>query len=238
VVGKDGLNTLPFTTLRLECGAPWFWEDHVARLRETAVVLGLPLPSPGDLYAALPRTIGGTSRVRLTILRDGSIQTEITPYEPPTEAWRLKSVPIEADPDLACYKTTSRVWFDAARELLGEEDDALLVLAGGHDVAGSKVLETTIANLFFEIGGEIVTPAASAPLLPGIARARLLTCEPRIEERVLIGADVVRATACCVTNALMGVHPVETIDGGQTLDSDELARELMDRLRSTMQESV
>ena len=61
-------------------------------------------------------------------------------------------MPVEPDPYIVRYKTTSRAWYDAALELLGDEDDALLVLAGGHDVAGSKLLETTIANLFFRIG--------------------------------------------------------------------------------------
>jgi len=136
------------------------------------------------------------------------------------------------------FKTTSRVWYDAARDLLESEDDALLVLAGGQDVANPTVLETTIANLFFEIDGEIVTPASSAPFLPGIARARLLAGPNPVRELVLTQADARRASACCVTNALFGVHPVEAVTGWNSLDSHELARDLMDRLRSSMQESV
>ena len=222
----------------MENGAPWFWEDHEARLRETAAALGYRLPEPADLYAALPKAVGGTQKVRLTLDPDGAVQREMEPYESPQEPWSLRPVPIEPDPDIVRYKTTSRLWYDAARQLLAGEDDALLVLTRGHDGSDPLVLETTIANLFFEIDGEIVTPAESAPFLPGIARARILAAPFPAHERELTQVDVARASACCATNAVFGVHPVKAITGWNSFDSDDLARELMDRLRSSMQESV
>jgi branched-subunit amino acid aminotransferase/4-amino-4-deoxychorismate lyase len=228
----------PFTTVRVEAGVPWFWEDHVARLRETALALGFPLPTPTDLFGALPRAVGGALRVRITLTPDGGIETDIQPYEPPTEPWTLKRVPIDPDPDIVRFKTTSRSWYDAARDRLDAEDDALLVLAKGQAVAGSLLLETTVANLFFRIDGRVVTPAASAPLLPGIARARLLNGAPAAEEAVLTDADAGLASGCCVTNALLGAHPVGAIDGREMVESDRLARDLIDRLRSSLQESV
>jgi len=232
------VKALPFTTLRIERGMPWFWDDHVLRLRETAAALGFQVPSPVDLYVSLPRAVGGTLRVRITLEANGAIRTDAEPYESPTEPWTLKTVPIEADPDIVKFKTTARPWYDAARELLATEDDAMLVLPGGHDASDPTVLETTIANLFFRIDGEIVTPAASAPLLPGIARARLLNHVPGAREAELAQSDARRATACCATNALFGVHPVGAVGDWKPYDSSELARELMDRLRSSMQESV
>ena len=115
---------------------------------------------------------------------------------------------------------------------------ALLVYSGGQDPAIEPVLETTVANIFFEIDGEIVTPSAEAPLLPGIARARVLDALDGARETELTASDVRSATACCVTNALLGAHPVGTIEGWGAYDSEQLARRLMDVLRSSSQESV
>ena len=113
------------------------------------------------------------------------------------------------------------LWSDAA----ASEDDALLV---HHD---GQVLETTVANLFFAIGDEIVTPPETRPLLPGIARRRILDgCESAVE-RDLDENDVRRATACCVSNAVLGVHPVEAVLGWASYSSLELARQLKDALR-------
>ena len=232
------MRPLPFTTLRIENGAPWFWEDHVARLRETTAALGYRLPEPVDLYSALPRAVGGTLKVRLTVQPDGQVQREVEPYEPPAAPWTLRPVPVEPDSDFVRFKTTARVWYDAARELLAGEDDALLFHSSGHDMDNPLVLETTIANLFFEIDGEVLTPARSAPLLPGIARTRILAAPFPARETVLRQSDVVRATACCATNAVFGAHPVATVSGWNSFESDGLARELMGRLRSSMQESV
>jgi len=219
------MRPLPFTTLRIEGGEPWFWDEHVERLRETAAALAIAVPTPQSLFAALPRAVGGSLRVRLTIQADGKPTAESAPYEPPSEAWRLKPVPVDSDRDVVRFKTTSRLVYDAARDAAAAFDDALLV---HHD---GQVLETTVANLFFAIGNEIVTPPETRPLLPGIARRRILDgCESAVE-RDLDENAARGATACCVSNAVLGVHPVESIEGWATFSSVELARQLKDALR-------
>jgi len=226
------MRPLPFTTLRIEGGEPWFWDEHVERLQETAAALALPIPSPNSLFEALPRAIGGSLRVRLTVQRDGTVEAEAEPYEPPTQPWTLKPVTVDSDRDMVRYKTTARDLYLAARDAAGDADDALLVHSEG------QLLETTVANLFFSIDGAIVTPPASRALLPGIARRRILAGWSRAEERDLDEAAARAADACCVTNAVFGVHPVGTIDGWGTFESDGLARQLMVALRSEGQKPV
>jgi branched-subunit amino acid aminotransferase/4-amino-4-deoxychorismate lyase len=222
----------------MESGQPWFWEEHLERLRATSAMLGLTPPLPQEVFAALPKAVGGSLRVRITVQPDKTLKTEAEPYEPPSEPWRLKPVPVDPDPDVVRFKTTSRGLYEAAADLLRGHDDALLVHSGGQVPAHEPVLETTIANIFFEIEGQIVTPSADLPLLPGIARGRILDRLEGAREAELCAEDVRSARACCVTNALFGAHPVETIDGWADYESDQLARRLMDVLRSSSQESV
>jgi len=235
------VRSLPFTTLRIEAGEPWFWERHVERLRETAVALGLPIPSARELFDALPRTVGGTLRVRVTVGADGSLGVDAEPYEDPVEPWSLRPVPVDPDRDMVRFKTTNRAHYEVARGKCDEEQDALLyrqtsVCDKGQDVEEQAeirtVLEATVANLFFEIDGRIVTPPDSEPLLPGIARQLVLECVEGATEAHVSGADALRARACCATNALFGVHPVGAIAGWREYESEDLARRLMDAVRS------
>jgi branched-subunit amino acid aminotransferase/4-amino-4-deoxychorismate lyase len=220
------MRPLPFTTLRVENGEPLFWEEHLERLRETAAALALPVPTPTALHAALPRAIGGSMRVRLTLQPDGSVTADAEPYEPPTRPWTLKPVPVDADRDVVRFKTTARGMYETARDAAGAADDALLVHHGGH------VLETTVANVFFEIEGEIVTPSEAEALLPGIARRRILDRLDGVVERDFDEEAARSATACCVTNAVFRAHPVEAVEGWGRYESAELARRLMDALRT------
>lgn len=219
------MRPLPFTTLRIQDGEPWFWSAHVQRLRETAAALRLPVRPLAAYLAVLPRVLGGSLRVRLTVQADGSILTEPEPYEPPTAPWTLKPVPVDPDRDAVRIKTTQRAMYDAARARLRTEDDAILM-----DLEG-RVLETTVGNLFFRLDGMLVTPPESFPLLPGIARACILAADLEAVEAPLDVDSLARADACCVCNALMGAHPVAAIVGGPSYESEELARQLNVALR-------
>jgi len=184
------MRPLPFTTLRIEGGEPWFWDDHVERLQETAAVLALPAPTPNVLFAALPRAVGGSLRVRLTLQPDGSVKTDAEPFVEAESPWTLKPVTVAPDRDVVRFKTTARDLYLAAREDAGTADDALLVHEEGH------LLETTVANVFFLVDGAIVTPPASRALLPGIARRRILASLNAAEERDLDEEAARSAEAC------------------------------------------
>lgn len=207
-----------FTTLRATRGRMRFWREHVARLRA-----GDPDLDPDALLAGIAAATRDLedARVRVTVRPPEPPLIEARVYEEPSRPWRLQPVTVSLAGDAPLQKTTMRSRYEEARGAAGEADDALLVGPGG------EILETTIANIFFFLpGGEVRTPPA-AGILPGIVRAHLLRVA---KESPLRMEDAARATACVVTNALMLVHPVVSIDGVGRYDSAGLARDLRERV--------
>jgi branched-chain amino acid aminotransferase/4-amino-4-deoxychorismate lyase len=73
------------------------------------------------------------------------------------------------------------------------------------------------ANLFWAAEGRLFTPALECGVLAGVMRAEVLARAPALGlavEIVRAGPDALeRAEAVFLTNALIGVRPVESIDG-------------------------
>ena len=117
-----------------------------------------------------------------------------------------------AAPPLAGFKTLARLPWDLARRQAESEgfDDALLI------DNESRLLETSVANIFLRFGREVVTPIAPECCLPGIMRAWLLEnlgrvglevreCDVRYE-------DVKRADEIWTSNAIIGLRRVAAVD--------------------------
>lgn len=223
----DGL----FTTLRVRDGRAAFWSDHVARLREGATALGLA-PVPDDLAARVAAAVGSLpdARVRVTLAPAGPPRVEARAYAAPVAPWTLRPVPVSLFADGPLLKTTARSRYDEARAAAAEADDALLV-----DASGSW-LECTVANVFLRMpDGRLLTPPASLPLLPGIARGQVLAAAAEAglaAEEAVFGRMAARAAVeCIVTNALFLAHPVAAVEGVARYEDAGLARRLMDVLR-------
>ena len=73
-----------------------------------------------------------------------------------------------------------------------------------------ELTEGTVSNLFFVRDGEVITPALSCGLLPGIIRRRLLE-KAYARETVIRPRDVEDCQECFVTNSLMGIMPVRRL---------------------------
>ncbi|HEX5138639.1 MAG TPA: aminotransferase class IV [Planctomycetota bacterium] len=206
-----------FTTLRVAEGEILFWPDHVARLR---VGGALDEEALRTRIAAAVRGMAD-ARVRITLRPPEPPRIEAREYAPPSEPWRLRPVTVSPAGDAPLPKTTDRARYDEARAGAGDADDALLLGPRG------EVLETTVANVFFRLpGGGLVTPRDGG-ILPGIVRARLLG---RARETALGLAEAAHATACVVTNAVLLVHPVASIEGVAEYDSPGLARDLREEV--------
>jgi branched-subunit amino acid aminotransferase/4-amino-4-deoxychorismate lyase len=96
------------------------------------------------------------------------------------------------------------------------DDDALFVSPDG------IVLEGTTANVWWREGEDLVTPALTLGILPGVTRAALLEVASRQGRRVqegefplerLLGAD-----EAFVTSSVREVMPVVRVDGLQIGD--------------------
>ena len=75
---------------------------------------------------------------------------------------------------------------------------------------GSKLAETSAANLVFRFGNAWVTPPTADGALPGTARARLLDAS-LIAERRITAAELVQAEAGFAVSALT-LRPIAAID--------------------------
>jgi para-aminobenzoate synthetase/4-amino-4-deoxychorismate lyase len=108
--------------------------------------------------------------VRLTLWRDGRIETQVTPLELLNDIKQvaLATEPVDSSDRFLYHKTTRR--------------------RGGDDVIfwneRGEVTESSIANLVVPIHGELFTPPIECGLLPGVFRNHLLA-QGTIKERVI-----------------------------------------------------
>ena len=75
-----------------------------------------------------------------------------------------------------------------------------------------EVCEGTVSNVFFSKNGQLFTPPVSSGLLPGIIR-RFLIENFSVTEKVLKKEDIKEMEECFVTNSLMGIMPVKSLNG-------------------------
>lgn len=217
----DGL----FETMRVRQGAVLRLKAHLARLATGAGVLGLPLPAL-DLAAALAATAEANAltegALRLTLSRGTGPRGVLPPAEPnPTLVITATPLPAPAPParlviaqgtrrndrsPLAQVKSLNYLDNILARQEAARRgaDDAVLLNTR------ERVAETSIANLFAVIGGDLLTPPLSEGVLPGIMRAAVLA--DGAGERPLTAEDLSRADEIFLTSAL-GIRSVAALEG-------------------------
>ncbi len=112
--------------------------------------------------------------------------------------------------------------------------DEVLRVWNGH------VLEGARSNVFVWTGSEIWTPP-TRDILNGITRQAVCGLLPSLDialrEHELTQEDLRRARAVFLTSSLMGIGPVETIDGNP-VESDPLASATMEALMRAFQEAL
>lgn len=86
------------------------------------------------------------------------------------------------------------------------------------------------SNIFLSVDGRVLTPPIADGALPGTARAALLAEAPSIEERSLGASDIARAEAAAITNALVQIRPVASIDGRELRQDHKLIAALYSAL--------
>ncbi|WP_321364431.1 aminotransferase class IV family protein [uncultured Celeribacter sp.] len=181
---------------------------HLARMARTATKLDVPFdPLEAErltaaFHAETPR------RMRLTLDRAGAFDLQDAPLVPSKPVFRVQLHETRldpADPWLA-VKTTERSLYDQARAVLPEGIDEVVFLN-----TRGEICEGTITNVFLELGGEMLTPALSSGLLPGVLREEMLA-EGRVREAVLTEADLRAATRLWVGNSLRGLIAAQLVD--------------------------
>jgi len=165
---------------------------------------------PERVRSALGHCLGdeypdATGRIPVFDAGDGAPALMVAvrdPVEPPTRPARLRSVPyVRPIAHLKHAGSFAQIYYGIRAERDGY-DDALLVGADG------TIAETTIANIAFADGGEVVWP--DAPALPGVTMQLL---EPRLasrRRRVRL-SDLPAYSAAFISNS-RGVTPVGQIN--------------------------
>jgi len=228
----DGL----FETMLALHGHPVFADAHMLRLKAGAELIGLPLPyAPDFIEAACIEILEANgldtaprASLRVTVTRGPGPRGLALPPEPrPTVL--VTCAAAGAPParlSLATAMPRRNPWSPSARlkalpyldNLLAKEearekgaDDALMLSTNGTIACASA------ANIFLWEDGKLVTPSGNCGILPGITRAALLELAPEIgieiAEEEILPARLAHISGAFVTNSLMGLVPVNRIDG-------------------------
>ena len=182
-------------------------DRHLSRVAEAAEHFGYDIDL-GEVRRIIDAVdADGPARLRLLVAPDGALELEVVPLtDSPATPWALPldTQPIDESDELLYFKTTARERYEQAAARFPDAPDVILWNSRG------ELTETTIGNLVVELDGELVTPPASAGLLPGTFRAELLDSESITEATVRID-DLDRATGLYMINSVRGWVPITTI---------------------------
>lgn len=224
-----------FETLPALAGRPQFLHEHLARLRASARDFRLPFPEKFSWEGALSRLLAANgleevrARVKILLSRGtapglglpgGANPTLVIwaqPYTPPppeeyARGWSLVTFPERRTTFMGRHKSLNYLFYLAARQYAGERGakEALVLEADG------LVSEGAATSLVYTLKGAYYTPQAHSAL-PGVTlqvlgralarRGSALICRPTTP------GDLAGAGGLWLTNSLMGVMPVSSLDG-------------------------
>ena len=224
-----------FDTFGVRDGAPLWLDAHLARLRASAAVFGIPVPFADEEIETAARTLAARNGVtrgagRLTLSR-GAGQRGLLPPDPakpfallaiapsappgPSQAGPLRvllSDVVRSSTALSSrWKTASYIDNVEARRRASIQDcgEALLLNECG------EIACAAAANVFWIEGETLFTPSLDCGVLAGVTRARVLQIAKSqgVDAREgRFGLDALRtADALFLTNSVAGVVPVATV---------------------------
>lgn len=133
----------------------------------------------------------------------------MTPYHKPSwfQGARLvtSNIPVTENAYLAGLKHLNRLDSVLSRQIArnAQVDDALMVTSAG------LVIETTMANVFFQVNGQWLTPAIETAGVKGIIRQRLLQ---QFNKQILVQNidrdSLTEVESAFMTNSLLGLVPI------------------------------
>jgi 4-amino-4-deoxychorismate lyase len=244
----DGL----FETIACLEGRPRFLDLHLGRLRGGCMRLGIEFPAPGELRREILALAAGTGRaiVKVLLTRGPAVARgyQTTGAEQPTRLmlrykWgeedprlaadgvhvRAAALRLAENPALAGLKHLNRLEQVLARREWSDANiaEALMFSAGGRLISG------VMSNVFLVEGGRLRTPRLDRCGVAGVMRQVVLREAARAgiaaEESVLENADLARTRELFLTNAVIGVRPVRSVDG-RACEPGVVTRELQQRL--------
>jgi len=212
-----------FETIRVRAGVPLRLAAHLERLAAGTRFLGLDAPPEAaavlDFLAARTGCATLASGVLRLLAVDRSLRVLLAPWQPgppapvrlglSREFRRCSSSPLNRFKTLS-YLENRLLAREAERRGLFE-----VVALNEH----GRLSDGARTSLFVVRAGRLLTPPVAEGALPGVARRCLLEAG-LAEEAALAPADLARAEAVLLSNALRGAMPVHglDLDGAAALD--------------------
>ncbi len=215
-----------FETMRVVRGEVQSLAAHLARFEATRAALALPRPATDPAHAIAQvlaqNDLSGRDDLglRLTLTARPTLIVRLRALTPRDHQRRaglaLHTLPARrGEAFLARYKTLAWNANAVAQRLHTDGSDPSF--EGLWLDPDGVVLEGTSTNLFAVLDGVVHTAPTSLPILPGVARARVLGALQALaiphREVPFTRADLDRAEAIFATNALLPLAPVLTLDG-------------------------
>lgn len=228
-----------FETIRVADGKPFRLAVHLARLRTSANALQLPIPWSDEDLASGVSEVTRANRlaeavVRLTVSRGAARARGLLPPPHSVPTLVVQASPFrELSPEKLARgfgvstsairrnesSPTSRIktcnYLDNVLARLEAEragsDEAVMLNSAGYLACCSA------ANLFLVAEGRIRTPAVECGVLAGITRQVVRELIGHLglvwEEGWLSPAELVAAEGAFLTNSVLGVVPITSVDG-------------------------
>ena len=174
-----------FESLLLEDGEYFLFAEHLERLRNSAEYFGFRFPE--ERIREELRSVAGSGKVRLTLWKEGRIETHVSPLQPARDQQvRLATTPVDSSDRFLFHKTTLRDF--SANDIVYWNERG-------------EVTESSIANIVAPIDGELYTPPVASGLLAGTFRNHLLA-EGKIKERVITIEELENAKEFYLINSV------------------------------------
>lgn len=212
-----------FETVHLRPSGPWLLPAHLERLARSAALLDLALPD--DLASRIGSPVGDPEGALRIMATRESVHVAVAPLHGSAlrerrEGIRLLSADLGVAADrpppwsLAAAKSLSYASNFAARRWAArhDADDVVGLSSEGY------VLEAPTASIVWLSGDTLCTvPPASAPILPGITAAHLLSVAGSVglgsAERMITLAGLADADAIWLASSLRGLAEAVSLDG-------------------------
>ena len=203
-------------TLMWEAGSGYvLLRGHMDRLQASATYFGYTC-DPATVRAQLDEAVAGLeaprARVRMTLAEDGGVTIGVTPLEaapaePPPMRFVMSPSRVNSADAFLYHKTTRRDLYDGEWKHYSDTagaDEVIYLNERGELAEGSRT------NIFLSKDGELLTPALSSGLLPGVLRADLLA-QGKVREAVLTEDDLWSAEAIYLGNSVRGLMPAQPL---------------------------
>jgi para-aminobenzoate synthetase/4-amino-4-deoxychorismate lyase len=180
---------------------------HLDRLEASAHYFGFDIDVDSIRTQLCSLQLLRRAKLRLLLDSDGDYELEEHPLSEvkPIVMLKFASRPVNSHDIFLFHKTTRRDVYDEARNDVDHCDDVILWNEK------NELTETTIANLFLEIAGELVTPPVECGLLAGTYRRYMLE-KGRVKEAVVRKSDLVNASKIYVANSMRGLREARLVE--------------------------